>query len=68
MKLKYKVVLTLFVSSLVLGFGGYAIGSVYATIAGIILFVLSISTLSFSDKNDQSVISILADGIFFNMI
>ncbi len=68
MKLKYKVVLTLFVSSLIFGFGGVAVDLVYATIAGFLLFILSLSTFAFSDKEDKSVLSILADGIFFSLL
>ena len=68
MVLKYKVVLWLFALSLIFGFGGYFINFVYAILLGIILFVICLSTLQFSESRDKSVVSILVDGILFGLI
>lgn len=63
MALKYKVTAGLFLLSCLLGFGGYAIGFALAMVVGLLVFALSFSTLFYSNKNDSSVISILADGL-----
>jgi hypothetical protein len=71
MTLKYKVVLTLFASSLALGLtalnisSGYAAGITFLT--AIILFIFGLSTLTFADKHDHSIGSILFDAIFFGI-
>ena len=64
MALKYKVTLGLFLLSCALGFGGYAIGFALAMVVGLLVFVLSFSTLFYSERNDTSIMSILMDGLF----
>ena len=64
MSLKYKVTISLFLLACILGFGGYAADLPYAMIAGLLVFALSFMTLFYSEKNDTSIISILADGLF----
>ncbi len=67
MALKYKVGITLLVIGSMLGLGGYAVKLVYISIAGLLIFILSISVLIFSDTDDKSILSIVADGIFFSL-
>lgn len=63
MALKYKVTIGLLLLSCLFGFGGYFIDIPIAMVVGFFIFLLSFSTLFFSDRKDTSIFSIIGDGL-----
>ncbi len=72
MRLKYRVVLSLLAISFAIGLTAITIGSGFTAgvlfIIAMLLFILSLSTMMFADKNDRKITDILADGFLASLI
>lgn len=68
MRLKYKVVLTLFISSFVLGYIAMRVGTGYTAglifLVAMILFVMGLSAMTYADRNDRKLGDIMTDAVF----